>query len=436
MLKAYKYRLYPTKEQAEMFEQTFNATRLVYNLALELKKRAWEQRINLTKYDIGKQLPELKAEFTWLKEVNAQSLVAAIATLDFAYQQFFRGRGYPKFKSKREKQSFHCTGNKREVDWERNRLTIPKISDIPIVLHRKFEGKIKTITISRTATGKYFASIMVDTDQPLPEKKEVDESTAIGIDMGIRHFAILSDGTKYENPRLLQKSLDRLSVLQRRASKKKKGSNNQKKANKKVALLHEKIANQRKDFLHKLSDSIVKNYDTVCLETLGINKMMQELNMGLQIGDAGWGTFIKQLEYKAKWAGKNVIKIPRYIPSSKICSTCCIINNELQPMQVKTWNCPTCGTVQDTDINAAINILEIVLEYSGKDIPVVPVEQLAIVSAMKQEYHIDSVTVQVGSFPEREKKQGARLKMKANTHHLVKAKGKSDRKGRVSVDSG
>lgn len=437
MLKAYKYRIYPTKEQAAMFIQTFNATRLVYNLALEVKQIAFKEHgVRLSKYDLGNQLPELKKEFPWLAEVNSQSLHEAIHDMDNAFQNFFKnGKGFPKFKAKREKQSYSCTQHSK-VDWDNSMLTILKIPNIPIILHRKFEGKIKTVTISRTSTGKYYASILVDNDLPLPLKKEINVDTAIGIDMGIRHLAILSDGRKFDNPELLKKSLDRLKVLDRRVAKKQKGSENRKKAMKQVAILHEKIANQRKAIQHSLSSAIVKQYDTVCVETLNIRKMQQQLNMGFAIGDAAWGEFIRMLEYKANWHGKNLLKIDLFAPSSKMCSNCCSINQKLKPMLVRNWECPSCGVKHDVDINAAINVKEIALELSGWCSSIVPVELPAMVGTVKQERLPLNVNAYNPSGFGTKMKHVVRLKMKVFTNHLVKGTGRNNRKGRVSVDSG
>lgn len=380
MFKAYKYRIYPNEEQENRINQTIGVCRLVYNLALEVKVRAFKSAgKRLSAYDLCSQLVELKKEFKWIADVDSQSLLASVAKVDVAFSNFFIGKGYPKFKSKRLDGSFQCPTNTRRIDWERSTLTIPKIKDIPIILSRKFDGKIKTVTISKTATGKYFASILVDNNDPLPNLQT--KENALGIDLGISNFAILSTGEKIDNPRYFQGELKRLKILQRRASNKKKGSKNRKKALLKVALLHEKISNQRKDFLHKLSTKLISDNqtDTICVESLAVSNMVKNRKLSQAISDVSWGEFIRQLEYKGKWYGKNVIKINRFYASSKTCSSCGHIKDEMN-LSERTWICSNCGSNHDRDINAAINI-----KNSGMGSPVEPVELLAVAGAKKQE---------------------------------------------------
>lgn len=327
--RGYKYRIYPNAEQRAQIDATFTACRCVYNLALEIKIHAYRQHgIRLSAFDLMKQLPDLKKDQKWIRDVDSQALLAAIKPIDIAFEKFFKGAGYPKFKSKYGLQSFQCPGNKREIDWDNKKLIIPKITNIPIRLSQKFEGKIKTVTISRTSTGKYYASVLVEQDIVLPKKAAFMPEKTIGIDLGISHFAIFDNGEKVENPKYLEANMKRLKVLQRRASRKKKGSKNRKKANRRVAILHEKISNQRRDFLHKLTSRIIRpakcenQATTICVETLRVNNMMKNHSLAGAISSASWGEFVRQLEYKSAWAGINFIKIGAFEASTKTCSSC------------------------------------------------------------------------------------------------------------------
>ncbi len=356
MLKAYKYRICPTPAQMVKIEQTIGVCRLVYNLALQVKIEAYKANgTRLSAFDLCYQLAELKKDYPWMCEVDSQALQASIKKIDVAFKGFFNGKGYPKFKSKRGKQSFQCPNNTRIFDFDKQVLTIPKIENIPVAISRAFTGTIKTVTISRTPSGKYFASILVDNGVELPIKKLINEKSAVGIDLGIKDFAILSDGTKVENNKFLKSSLKRLKCLQRRASRKVKGGNNRKKANKKVALAHEKITNKRNDFLHKLSTSITKNYDTICVESLSISNMVKNHKLAQAISDASWGEFLRQLKYKCEWYGKNLLELPKFQASTKPCSNCGALNQTLT-LEDREWQCAECGTIHDRDINAAINI--------------------------------------------------------------------------------
>ncbi len=406
MLKSYKYRIYPTPEQVVVIEKTFGCCRLVYNLALEVKKRTYKEHgISLGAYSLINQLVEMKQDNHWLYDVDSQALTASIRRLETAFDAYFKGKGFPKFKSKYGPNSFRSPNNRREVDFEKGTLTIPKLSDIPMVISRKFKGEIKIVTISKTTTGKFYASILVDNKVELPKKREIEPQSTIGIDLGLKHFAILSDGTKFDNPRFLQQSLERLKVLQRRASRKKKGSSNRKKANKKVALLHEKIANQRRDYLQKLSTELVceNQATTFCVESLNIAGMSkrckpkydEDLNplpngqaaksgLNKSIRDAGLGMFLQMLEYKCGWFGKNLIKIGRFEPSSKTCSECGAINENLT-LSDREWSCASCFVTHDRDVNAAKNIKFMGLK-TGEGISGGPAELRTKVRAKKQEY--------------------------------------------------
>lgn len=359
MFKAYKYRLYPTNSQKELIAKHIGSSRFVYNLALETKNTAYlGSKHNLSQFDLIKQLPALKEECEWLKEVNSQSLQQSIQNMDTAFKGFFKGGGFPKFKSKhRGTQSFPVPQNVI-LDTEKSELVIPKFKKkgIKIVIHREIKGEIKSATISVTPTGKYFASILVDTQVEAPEKAQVNESTTIGIDLGIKDFAITSNRDVIENPKYLREAQSKLKYTQRKYSK-----NKGKKIKEKLALLHEKVANKRKDFLHKTSNRLIRENQTIALETLTVKNMVKNHCIAQAISDASWSTFVSMLEYKAEWQGKNILRIGQFAPSSKACSTCGTINKELT-LKDREWTCKKCNTTHDRDLNAAINIKSFALK--------------------------------------------------------------------------
>lgn len=359
MLKAYKYSILPSEDQKIMLSNYFGSVRFIYNLALETKIAAWASaKKNLTCFDLAYQLPDLKKEYTWLSECPSQSLQAALYNLDNAYTKFFKGGGFPRFKKKSHQPSIQFPQN---VKIEESRVHVPKLKWINIIQHRPIGlGKIKTTTISKTSTGKYFISILIDNGVKLPKLKRITTKTTVGIDVGLKTFATLSDGDQFENPKYLDKQTKRLRVEQRKLARKfKKGAKEQSKGYFKqkliVATLHEKISNQRKDFLHKTSTSIIKKYDTVCLEDLNIAGMMKNGKLARGISDVSWHEFMRMLKYKAEWSGKNIITIGRFDPSSKICSKCGTINKELT-LSDRVWACGKCNVTHDRDKNAAINI--------------------------------------------------------------------------------
>ncbi|GIV43997.1 MAG: transposase [Bacteroidia bacterium] len=363
MLKSFKYRISPTKAQAELINKHIGSSRFVYNLALETKTMAYAgNQINLSCFDLIKQLPDLKKECTWLKEINSQSLQAPIRNLDNAFTRFYKGQGnFPKYKSKRRgKQSFHIPQN---VIVENGKLIIPKFKEgIDIVLHRETKGVIKSATISRTSTGKYFVSILCDTKEEIPTKASITESTTIGIDLGIKDFAITSKGEVFENPKYLRKAQSKLKYVQRKYSKHKG-----KRTKKKLAKLHEDVVNKRKDFLHKVSTKLIRENQTIALETLAVKNILKNHNLAQSISDASWSTFVSMLEYKAEWYGKNILRIGRFAPSSKTCS-CGVINKDLK-LSDREWTCKSCGITHDRDILAACNIKSFALKniLSGTD---------------------------------------------------------------------
>ena len=363
MLKAYKYRMYPTDEQRTQFIQHFGACRFVYNISLEKKIKAYNtENKTLTRFELNYALPQLKSDNAWLKEVNSQSLQNSNKNLDEAFKRFFREKkGFPKFKSKNNPvQSFGVIQHYK-VDFDNNLVRLPKIGWVKTKLNRMLEGVLKSATVSMTKTGKFFVSILVEDDKETPEKESFGYDSNIGIDVGIKHFATLSNGIKVDNPKFLKTSLRRLKVLQQRLSRKKKGSKNRNKARQKVALLHEHIANQRKDFLHKLTTKLVRENQAIAVETLNVRGMMKNHNLAQAISDVSWSEFFRQLDYKCEWYGKTLLHIGRFEPSSKICNVCGSINSNLK-LSDRKWACKECNTVHDRDINAAINIKKFALQ--------------------------------------------------------------------------
>lgn len=392
MLKAFKYRLYPKPKQQVLLNKHLGCVRYIYNWALEKKIKYYQQQNkSLSCFELHKQLTQLKKqqETEWLKEVNSQSLQQSITHLDNAFTRFFREKkGFPKFKSKHKRQSFSCPQNIK-IDWHNSTVKLPKIGEIKAIFSRSFEGKIKTCVVSKTRTNKYFISILVETPDKPKSKPKIKKSKAVGIDLGLKEFVIDSNGNKIDNPRYLRKSEDRLKVLQHRASKKKKGSNNRKKAFLKVAKQHEKIRNQRDDFLHKVSSKIISENQTVCLETLSVQNMMKNHKLAKSIADASWSRFVEFLKYKAKWYGVNILQIGRFEASSKTCSCCGWIKKDLT-LDVRKWKCEECGVLHDRDVNAALNIKNFALQdqnliNTGTGCAGELVESLSLDRAMKQE---------------------------------------------------
>ena len=356
MLKAYNYRLYPTPTQAPLLNKSFGSCRWVYNWALAKKIEHYRQEGKaLNCFALMKLLPELKQEFEWLGEVASQSLQQELSHLDAAFQAFFKKTGgFPKFKSKhRSRKSFSCP-QACKVDFETGTLSIPKVKGIKAVFSRTFEGKVKTVTVSQSRSGRYFASVLVDDGKELPKKTLIAAQTAVGIDVGIKHFATLSSGEKIDNPKHLAKSEARLKVLHRRQSRKVKGSNNRHKARLRVARLHEHVANQRKDFLHKTSTKIVRENQTVIVEDLNVKGMLRNHCLAKAISACAWSEFKELLRYKCEWHGHNFVEIGRFEPSSKTCS-CGVVNATLR-LSDREWECSSCGVLHDRDILASQNI--------------------------------------------------------------------------------
>jgi putative transposase len=375
-----KYRIYPSSEQEIILSKHFGCCRWIYNRSLEIKKKAWEvEKRNINRFALNKTLPILKRckETSWLREVNSQSLQSSLINLDMAYTRFFRKKSsFPKFKSKDSHQSFQVPQRGIVGDFF---VEIPKVGKIKAAISRKCAGKIKTITISKTVTGKYFASVMSKTDDELPFKLGITESGTIGIDLGLKHLAVISNGEKVDNPRHLNKRIKRLRRAQRVISRRKKCGNNRKKQRLVVARIHERITNTRNDFLHKLTTRLVRDNqtDTFAIEDLAVSNMVKNRRLARSISDAGWGEFRRQLEYKAERAGKNVLVIGRFEPSSKTCS-CGKINAGLK-LSDRAWTCE-CGQTHDRDLLAAQNIKRFALHPQnliGRQTPEFTLEEIS-----------------------------------------------------------
>lgn len=356
-LRAFKYRIYPTSSQASAIRKTCGCRRFIYNWGLELKQKAYQQGIRLNVLSIQGKLPEMKEKNPWLKEVNSQSLQVALRDLDIAFTRFFKKIGeYPSFKSKgKSKDSFQVPQHFK-IDTKNRFLTLPKLGNVKTVFDRIPDGMAKSVTVSMSRSGKFFASVLCEQDVDDPKPKPVNPDATIGIDMGIRSFVVCSDGRKFDNPKYLGKSLSRLRHLSRQLSKKAKGGKNRERARLRLAVAYEKIANQRKDFIHKVSHQLSNENQvgTICIEDLNVKGMMKNHKLAMAISDCSWGEFFRQLKYKCQWRGIRVIQIGRFEPSSKLCP-CGFKNNRLA-LADREWTCPACGMVHDRDLLAANNI--------------------------------------------------------------------------------
>ena len=361
--KAFKYRLYPTPEQETLLSKHFGCVRYIYNWALASKIEAYKTEKRTENFiSLGNKLPALKEELEWLKEVNSQCLQSALKNLDNAFKRFFKEkRGFPKFKSKkRRKDSFHAP-QFGTVDWDKNTISVPKIKDIPAVLSRTFVGKIKTITISRSPAGRYFASVLVEIEGELPSKPTIREDRTVGIDVGIKTYATLSTGERIDNPKYLKKTQERLKYEQYRLAKmdninKTKDGKKREKQRIRVARLHEKVRNQRDDFLHRLTHRLTHDnqVDSIVVEDLSVKGMLKNHCLAGSISDAAWGKFFEFLSYKCDWYGKNLVTIGKFDPSSRLCP-CGVVNKDLT-LKDREWDCAACGRHHDRDLLAAQNI--------------------------------------------------------------------------------
>lgn len=291
----------------------------------------------------------------WLKEVSNECLQQSIRNLDSAFTRFFREKkGFPKFKSKHNSRQSYKAINSVSVDLDNNKVKLPKIGWVKFAANRTFEGRVTSVVVSKTPTGKYYISVLVDNGKELPAKEDITYDRTIGIDVGLKDFAVCSNGDVYKNPKYLEKSTAKLKQLQRRFSKAKKGGNRRKKLRKRLAKQYEKVTNQRTDYLHKISTKLVRENQAIIIEDLNVKGMMKNHHLARSIGSVGWSTFFSMLEYKCEWYGKTLIRIGRFQPSSKMCG-CGYVNRQLK-LSDRTWTCPKCGTINDRDLLAAQNI--------------------------------------------------------------------------------
>ena len=358
MLKATKVRLYPTAGQRKALAFQFGAVRWVYNFGLDWRSRAWQERgEDVTRRMTLDKLVELKREdeTAWLKDADSQALQQALMHLDDAFSRFFRKRSrHPRHKTRRGKQSLSYPQRVRVVDG--NSLYLPKVGAVKAVLHRELVGKIKTVTVSRSWTGKYYAAVLCDDGAALPAPlSSIDANAIMGVDMGLSHLAVTSDGHKEANPRFLKHAQANLRRKQKSLSRKQKGSANRSKARVLVAKAHERIAHARNDFQHKLSRRLIDDNQAVCVETLKVKNMLKNRRLARHIADAAWGELLGKLAYKARLTGKHLVQVDQWFASSKTCSACGVKVEEL-PLSVRQWECPACLGQHDREVNAALNI--------------------------------------------------------------------------------
>lgn len=365
MFKTFEYRIYPNKEQRVLLAKHFGCVRYVYNRALSVKSSYYErENKTLSRFELNSMITKWKKEeeTSWLKEVQAQALQQAMVNLDSAFIKFFREkRGYPKYKSKHDHRYSYGSPQGNKIDFENGKIFLPKIKWVKARISRKFDGELRSITVKQVPSGKYFVCVLVDDGRMCKPLKKIEEETTIGIDLGLKDFAILSTGEKISNPRVSKEKLNKIKVLHRRLDKKAKGSKNREKARIKLAKQYEKVSNIRKDFLQKLSTKLTNEnqVSAICLETLNITGMAKNHKLAFSVHDASWFSFIQMLTYKAEIKGINILRIGMFEPSSRLC-TCGYVNHDLS-LKDREWTCPICHVHHDRDILAANNIKRLAL---------------------------------------------------------------------------
>lgn len=355
MLKGMKYRLYPTREQEVLLAKSFGCARYAYNWAIDVRSNAYAQgRKTPSRFNLDKLMTTEKKGKPWLAEVSDWVLKEAISHACSAYENFFAKRaGFPRFKSRRD--SVQSATWRRPTVKGKNHVFVPKVGIMRFRQHRPLEGNIKTVTVSRHASGRYYICFQVDDGRECAPKPK-RAATAVGVDVGIESFCTLSTGEKVANPRLRKSSQARIAKLQKKLARQRKGSNRYKETKRRLAREHEKVADARREFLHVLSTRLVDENQVIAVEDLNVKGMLSNRRLASHIADASWSEFFRMLEYKCEWKGVHLLSCGRFEPSSKMCSACGRIQKDM-PLSVRSWKCPECGKRHDRDVNAAVNIL-------------------------------------------------------------------------------